>query len=163
MKKMLHTYHFEPISNEWSLVHAHNSLTANQLQLQVCVRDNSLLSRHLSSVPPIIADLLDIAVAVHVGDRASERQKGVISNFHIVLPVRCPEILSQSEIVEKLHDVLHWYTGCSWHFEFIRRQALGRNSEQKLTLPLSNDSSTSVLLWSGGRSEERRVGKECRL
>src|SRR5262245_9082895 len=69
--------------------------------------------------------------------------------IHIVLPVRHPEVFTHSSLLNRLSDVLSYYTDDQWSFSFHRRTTLGRPTELQIALPCHNES-TEVGLWSGG-------------
>jgi 7-cyano-7-deazaguanine synthase in queuosine biosynthesis len=136
----------------------HGSLRATDYRqcvsnyLQVSVDDSQLDLSSFNGVSSRIADLVDIAVAVYVADRLSVREGDTTCRIQISLPVRHPEVLNRKEIYEQLTDVLYWYTGDHWLFDFSERQGFGRPSELQRRLFLSNGFlyPLEVALWSGG-------------
>ena len=72
--------------------------------------------------------------------------------IHVVVPVRHPEILGSSQVSDQLSDILYWFTGDHWSFNFIRRTHGGRTAEPQMTMPLADALSepSEVALWSGG-------------
>ena len=152
MHMVNYLYEFEPITDQGARIYASSSLTTQKQELAVTVNDAALSKlRSRAYLPPIVADLLDIAAAVHVGDRVSERPSNGYCNIQIVLPVRCPAELSGKEVKERLTDILYWYTGYKWIFEFNERNAAPRKLEAPLLLPEPDELlPKEVSLWSGG-------------
>ncbi|MGB7440708.1 MAG: 7-cyano-7-deazaguanine synthase [Coleofasciculaceae cyanobacterium] len=100
--------------------------------------------------PSIIADLIDLAVAIHATDRLTiQHLRKEQTRLCVVLPVRHPELLSASVFQNKLSSLLEWATGSRWLFDFRKRLDSGRIIEQPLllsTAPYVGE----VTLWSGG-------------
>ena len=119
---------------------------------KVTIDDSQLLS--LRQVPGEVADLIDLAVAVYVADRLSIRQapRSHRTQIHVVVPVRRPEILRSSQVSDQLNNILYWFTGEHWSFDFTHRTYGGRTAEQQMPLALADALSepSEVALWSGG-------------
>ncbi|GFE72039.1 7-cyano-7-deazaguanine synthase [Chroococcus sp. FPU101] len=101
--------------------------------------------------PSPIADLIDLAVAIHATDRLTFqnlRQKQ--TRIRVILPVRHPELLSTTSLQEKLSDLLEWATGSLWLFDFNKRLDSGRIVEQQPLLEATDPYVDEVTLWSGG-------------
>ncbi len=145
-------YCFDAITDKPSKVQFTNPYTYNTHSLHIAVNDSQFLFKRHHQMPPEIADLVDIAVAVYVADRLSIPKSGMQRNIHIVLPVRHPEIFGSSQVGEYFKEVLHWYTNDHWSFEFIPRDIYGRQTEIQMCMPLTDNSAQSieVALWSGG-------------
>lgn len=73
-------------------------------------------------------------------------------SFRIELPIRNFDIFIRSDVCDLLNKTLAWYTNDCWHFEFSKRDVLGRNVEVQPRLPLGNPSPENIetALWSGG-------------
>jgi 7-cyano-7-deazaguanine synthase in queuosine biosynthesis len=150
MDELDYTYIFDDIGDISRQVSVIDHRENKQFAISVAVDDYQLLCQ--SRVPAEIADLVDLAVTIHVADRMSIRQEDFPCRIHVVLPVRYPEMFEQAHIIKCLRDVLYWYTGDYWVFEFKRRSTYGRRVELQNCISLTNDDSESVevALWSGG-------------
>lgn len=96
---------------------------------------------------PEVADLIDLAIAIHISDRLSFqdlRQEQI--RIRVVLPVRHPDSFNNQLFQKKLKDLLEWATGSNWIFEFQKRDAIDRLQP---SLPIA-PRDCEVVLWSGG-------------
>lgn len=113
------------------------------------------LARWLGPVPDHLADLLDVAAAVHVVDRLiprGENDSGAGNDawsrhLRIQLPVRDPGLWSQSIVKEALTDSLSFFTDDVWDLGFSYG-ARSRDTNVQGVLPIGG--STRVGLFSGG-------------
>lgn len=141
-----YTYIFDDITDQPSRVWVfeHRSKTGNIVTVKV-------VSDHLSwwsarQMVATVADLVAIGAAVYVADRLSIRPKEQGCTIKVVLPVRCPELLRETEVTELLSEVLFWFTGDNWQFEFKNRCL-----ERQMLLPVDvHKHFDEVCLWSGG-------------
>src|SRR5688500_8466574 len=147
-----YTFLFQPIQNHSTSVGLINHSEDRRDFFTVSMDDNSLPLSTFPIVSSINADLLDLALAIHAADRLIKRGKEVSFSFRVELPVRNPDIFMRSDIQDLLTKVLEWYTNDYWHFEFSKREALGRNVEVQAQIPWRNLSSKNIetALWSGG-------------
>jgi 7-cyano-7-deazaguanine synthase in queuosine biosynthesis len=120
--------------------------------LQVAVDDGQLSLIDYRSIPPLLADLIDIAAAVHMADRLSKGDGDMPRRMLLRLPIRVPEIRDRPSIHQKLQEILYWFTEDYWSFEFTPYCKLGRSAEINLRLPSFQESPcpSRVVLWSGG-------------
>jgi 7-cyano-7-deazaguanine synthase in queuosine biosynthesis len=125
--------------------------TGQVCDLQVAVDDNQLSLLNFKATSSLLADLIDIAAAVHMADRLSKSNGDMPRRILIHLPLRRREVFNTS-IQEKLQDVLYWFTEDHWSFEFIPYTKYGRPAQINIPLPLfqNTDQPTRVALWSGG-------------
>lgn len=118
---------------------------------QVEVDLAQLMRRAQRPLPSLVADLIDLALAVYVADRLTVRRADTAVTITVSLPVRHEELLGNSSSTQLLQDILYWFTGDRWEFEFIRRVKIGRSVENQMSLSLlSVDEPVEVSLWSGG-------------
>jgi 7-cyano-7-deazaguanine synthase in queuosine biosynthesis len=117
--------------------------------IRVRVDDAAFRYYAMPSVPPQLTDLVDIGLAIAAADRLSVRRSAMPCRIHIDLPIRHPEVFTHSSLLNRLSDVLFYYTEDQWSFSFRRRTTLGRATEVQIALPCHNES-TEVSLWSGG-------------
>ena len=144
-----YTFHFEPVLNSNGSVRFIDHSQCNDLTVGINVDDTEFRYRVKAEFPAIVADLVDLAVAIHTSDRLapqnlSEKQR----RLHVVLPVRHPELLSAEPFRTKLDDLLKWVTDSEWVFDFQRRIATQREVEHQ-SLPIAPQG-CEVALWSGG-------------
>ena len=120
--------------------------------LQVAVHDRQLPFINDQATTPLLADLIDIAVAVHMADRLSKNDGDMPRRILLRIPIRAPEIRDRLSIHKKLQEILYWFTEDHWTFEFTPHSKLGRSAEINNPLPLFQDTltPTRVVLWSGG-------------
>ena len=127
-----------------------------ELEHYYWVNDGQLSSAFGSNLPPRLADLVDLTMAIYYADRRAVRVRNPYAltgqrDFNLRLPVRDPELWSRDEVVEKLTDVLSWYTEDRWSFTFGPRQAPPRPSEAEPYLfPAPVQQPAVTVLFSGG-------------
>ena len=120
------------------------------------VNDGQLSGAFGSSLPPRLADLVDLAMAVYYLDRRAVRVRSphILTGqrgFNIRLPVRDLELWSRGEIAEKLTDLLYWYTEDRWSFTFTPHQEPPRPSEaEQYLFPSPVKQPAVTVLFSGG-------------
>ena len=120
--------------------------------LHVRLDDTQLSNVFNHPIPPHIVDLVDLGITIFTADRVAHRHNDVVHRIEIVLPVRCPDVLSREAFRHQLSDLLCWYTGDDWSFDFESRRSTGR--EVELQPRLLKDATSwfpdAVALWSGG-------------
>ena len=122
-----------------------------EVNVQVSIQHHAFKHRIQKDFPSIIADVIDLAVAVHAADRLTIQDLWQPQiQLQIVLPARHPEILNQSSIQQRLSKLLEWTTGKKWRFDFVERSELGRSIENEPRLWSSDPDVDEVALWSGG-------------
>ena len=140
---------FQPVLNSNGSVQFFDHSQNKKLTIGINVNDIEFKYRVKAEFPPIVADLIDIAVAIYTSDRLApqsltEKQR----RFHVMLPVRHPELLNAESFLTKLDDLLKWTTDSEWVFDFQKRIAPERLVEHQ-SLPLAPQG-CEVTLWSGG-------------
>jgi hypothetical protein len=145
-----YTLHFSSVLNSQGTVRFIDHSRDKDIHIGFSVDDGDLGYRVQQDFPPIIADLIDLAVAIHASDRlAFQNLHQEQSHISIVLPVRHPELLSAQLFQEKLEKLLEWTTGSRWIFDFQKRSDLERPVIGQSSLPLG-PKDCEVSLWSGG-------------
>lgn len=129
-----------------------NDGTNQHYTLQVAVDDEQLSFLRYQALPPLLADLVDVAVAVHMTDRLAKSTGNLPRHLLLRLPLRQKEVLDTPTIHEKLRDILYWFTEDHWSFEFLPYTSIGRPAQIRPPLPWEQAShaQTDVVLWSGG-------------
>jgi Queuosine biosynthesis protein QueC len=155
MKKIYHTQdrdytlRFEPLSNSNGTVHFIDHYKDEESTVGFTVDDREFGYRVQQNFPSIIADLIDLAVAIYALDRLAFQPLRQGQNcIHVVLPVRHPELLNTQTFQAKIENLLTWTTGSRWSFDFQKRTILDRLVEHQ-SLPIAPQG-CEVALWSGG-------------
>ena len=141
----------EPITSRQWLVRVARLPEFDFLTYKVNLYDDDLLWRNIADIPSIAIDLIELALAVYAVDRSIQPDELSYCRVEVKLPVRCPELLRQPEIHEMLGEILYWYTGYEWNFEFGKREQPGRGLEEPQLFDWRDESKPlDVALWSGG-------------
>ena len=84
------TYTFDHIGEQLKKgqLHLTDHATNQTRTLRVAVDDYKLPFKHHQATPPVLADLTDLAAAVHIADRLSKNQKDMPRHILIRLPIR---------------------------------------------------------------------------
>jgi hypothetical protein len=119
------------------------------------VDDQEIASRFSSAVEPMMADLVDIAVAVHMADRLAVRTLEApvnwSRNLRLRIGVRHPEKWNEPAFQKRIASLLRFLTEDSWSLEFSPLHDGRRPSEaQSHLFPRGRDVSFSASLFSGG-------------
>ncbi|MCB9437332.1 MAG: 7-cyano-7-deazaguanine synthase [Anaerolineales bacterium] len=148
------TFDFDGISDrlKYSKLHVINHANDRKFELRVSVDDKAFLNLRGLLLDAPIADLIDLAVAIHEADRWTQRDHDFPSVIHVRLPIRCLETFNTPELHAHLQQTLYSFTGDLWTFEFIRFPEQRRFAElQRPLWKTSNEGvHTEVALWSGG-------------
>src|SRR6266516_5878736 len=153
MSQLDYTYIFTELSDgytsvQWIHHHAHQS----SQMFRVRVDDQQFHWKRRYHLSALLADCVDLASAIAVADRLSNRKRYQSCSIQIRLPVGHSELFGCSPTLQYLQDILYWYTQDQWSFDFPPRSAYGRLAERQLSFlnPSSCDPPTEVALWSGG-------------
>ncbi|CBN53544.1 MULTISPECIES: 7-cyano-7-deazaguanine synthase [Kamptonema] len=148
--RRVYTLHFEPVVNSNGSVHFIDHSQGKELSVGINVDDEEFQYRVKADFPSVIADLIDLAVAIHAADRlAGQDLHREQRCLYVILPVRHPELLSAEPFRIKLEELLEWTTGSEWVFDFQKRIVPGRSVEQHSAIP-TVPRGCEVALWSGG-------------
>lgn len=140
---------FDAIENSNGSVHFFDREKGIKRTITITINDKEFSYRAIKDFPEIIADLIDVAVAIYASDRlVPQKQSEKQCRIRVVIPVRCPDRLNTERNREVLENLLQWATGSRWEFIFKKRNSLGRFSEQP-SLPIAPQK-CEVVLWSGG-------------
>ncbi|MBE9112912.1 7-cyano-7-deazaguanine synthase [Nodosilinea sp. LEGE 07298] len=146
-----YTLQFGDVLSRHGTVNLVDHINKTESKVGISIDDRAFQCRTQKEFPSIIADLIDLAVAVHVSDRlAVQNLRQQQTRIHAVLPVRHPEILNKNSFRNQLCSLLEWATGSRWTFEFSKRMNTGRIVEQQLLIESSDPYVDEVTLWSGG-------------
>jgi len=147
-------FEFNPISNSNGLIKfIDNSQNQEQL-IGFNINDKLFAYRVEKEFSSLMADLIDLAVAIYACDRLIPLSRYNLNKTQrrllVTLPVRHPELFNSDSFQQKLNDLLIWTTGNQWIFEFKKRQISGRFIEQQPLLFPTITENSEVVLWSGG-------------
>ncbi len=118
-------------------------------RVDLTVDDSTFLFRALASMPPLVADLVDLAAAILAADRLSpQKLDAKMRRIQLTVPVRERERLSSCSA--ELSALLSWASATNWEFEFVPRRAPMRTAEAVMLLPDLTPPDAEVVLWSGG-------------
>jgi 7-cyano-7-deazaguanine synthase in queuosine biosynthesis len=147
---MDYTYIFSDITDRHSEVQILDHQNSQQCNAIVSVEDDHLFWRYLPEMM-VVADLVDIGIAVYVADRLSVRRRDKACYIRVSVPVRDVKLFQQLEIVDQLQRALHWFTDDYWMFKFKPRSDYSRRSSRQIGLlhDVRSDA-VEVCLWSGG-------------
>jgi 7-cyano-7-deazaguanine synthase in queuosine biosynthesis len=121
--------------------------------------DSRLISPYGLTMPPIIADLLDIAAAIMWADRNCKRPKeygnfmserGWVRQYDLTLGVRKPDIWNTYSVKNTLTQLLTWLTEDIWNIQFQQQQHARRHSDLQSALFSTSPTDALIALYSGG-------------
>ena len=127
------------------------------LAAQYYLDDEDIARKFGHLVPSTLADLIDIAVAVHMADRLAPRRcrNSELAwwrrDLHVTVPVRRLGLWSSVEIQNALLETLRFLTDDDWSIKFSSRLESGRVSEtQHFLFAERFEGPTNLGLYSGG-------------
>lgn len=143
-----YTLDFGSVLNSHGIVRFIDRSRSKESTIGITVDDTAFKYRVQREFPSIVADLIDVAVAIHASDRlALQHLHQDQSRIYVVLPVRHPEVFKA--VRSKLENLLEYTTGSRWIFDFQRRVDPERSVVQQLSLSVVPEG-CEVALWSGG-------------
>jgi 7-cyano-7-deazaguanine synthase in queuosine biosynthesis len=124
--------------------------------LQAVIGSFALAEASGTTLPPIVADLVEVAGAIHVVDRSVRRPSPTSGNgswsrqLQVVLGVRRPDVWNSSGVSSLLVDLLTWLTDDVWTLNFVPRQAPAVAAEcVQFLFPMAAQAEC-IALFSGG-------------
>lgn len=141
-----------------------------QFDRSYVVGDVAITRAFGSALPPELADLVDIALAIYVSDRISRRRphhadRSLLNwtrRFDLTIPVRDVRRWHDVQLYQQVHDVLWFLTEDDWHIRFIER---GRGHHlavsQQALFPMPVERPVATALFSGGL--DSLAGLYCQL
>ena len=107
--------------------------------VEIALDDREFQYRDKQEFSSVVADLIDLAVAIHAADRlAFQNLRQEQTRIQIVLPVRHPEIMNTESFRSQLENLLEWVTGSRWLFDFSKRSDAERSVVQQSSLSLTS-------------------------
>lgn len=131
------------------------SQSGTEREMRYYVNDDAVSKLLGSSLDAVLADLVDVAAAIHIADRLAVRERatpeGWKRQFRIQVPVRCLSDWHRKDVEESLSEVLAFITGDGWDVQFSSRPGRPSSSERQLPLfPVDRSEPIRVNLFSGG-------------
>jgi 7-cyano-7-deazaguanine synthase in queuosine biosynthesis len=118
------------------------------------IQDQHIADEFSQKLPPLYADTIDLAVAVHCADRLGvrgNRKRGWGRTLRLNVAVRCLAFWQSAAIRDALFETLQFLTQDHWEISFEQKETELRVSESQEHLFDSADSQpTEVSLYSGG-------------
>jgi 7-cyano-7-deazaguanine synthase in queuosine biosynthesis len=139
----------------WSDGQSHCELGGPGTRAGFFVDDREIADEVACLLPPLMADLVDIALAVHTADRLALRTLDCSNNWsrHLELRicVRCPEMWRDVLRDGRLEKLLAFLTEDVWQMAFVpRRDTLRRSEVQDHLFGRNRENNVEVSLFSGG-------------
>jgi 7-cyano-7-deazaguanine synthase in queuosine biosynthesis len=146
-----YTLLFDSVMNSNGSVRCIDHSRGKENTIGIAIDDSGFGCRVQQEFPSIIADLIDLAVAIHATDRLTfQNLRQEQTRMCVILPVRHPELLNATPFQDKLSSLLEWVTGSRWLFDFQQRFDSERTIEQQSLLSSVDPYVSEVILWSGG-------------
>jgi hypothetical protein len=119
------------------------------------VDDSEIADQFSQVLEPLSADLVDIAVAVHMADRLALRDIELNNQWSrrlgVKISVRHPEVWQDATLKGRIESLLTFLTEDLWSLEFVaRRDALRSSETQAHLFPSVHNGKVEVSLFSGG-------------
>ncbi|HEY2495893.1 MAG TPA: 7-cyano-7-deazaguanine synthase [Candidatus Angelobacter sp.] len=121
------------------------------------IDDDSPARGLMSAVEPLLADLVNVAVSIHLADRLALKECFINDKL-----VRCHRLINlriavddcrlwrDEQILQRLRRVLGFLSQDTWSFDFVQRRERRQSEAQQLLFSASNLSNAEVALFSGG-------------
>ncbi len=107
-----YTLIFDSVLNSNGNVRFINHIKGKESTVGFIVDDKEFSYRTQVNCPSVIADLIDLAVAIYASDRlVSQDPRQKQSRLCMVLPVRHPELFNAESFRVRLEHLLEWATG----------------------------------------------------
>ena len=131
------------------------SAAATEVEMRYFVNDDAVAKLLWARLNASRADLVDVAMAIHIADRLAVRDAlryvRPERRFHIRVPVRQLALWQRPDVQKSLSEMLTFGTGDYWEIEFSQRDSRLRFAEQQDSLfAVRSDEPVRVNLFSGG-------------
>ena len=140
----------KPFAIQWGEMQASENSRNNVYD----VGDQRIANWLNQKLPPLFADAIDIAVAVHSADRLvlrGNKRGGWGRTMRLTLPVRCLSVWQSSSVRDSLFETLQFLTQDHWEVDFQQKEGEFRQSEtQEHLFEDSQIQAVEVSLYSGG-------------
>lgn len=128
------------------------STPAQVFDFEIRVRDDSLAGLGSGQIPSILADLVDLATAVHTADRVCANKANRVRNIDLVMSVRNLSCVESERIRRQIEECLFHFTHDHWSMRFVERKGYPRISELQYRHDFNATikQPSEIALWSGG-------------
>lgn len=147
------SYEFDfskPFAVQWGEMEVSEEPHNDAYELQ----DKHIADTLNKKLPPLYADAIDLAVAIHCVDRLSlrgTRKHGWGRDLRLRVPVRCLPVWQSATIRDALFETLQFLTQDNWQIDFNEKATAYRLSEsQEHLFGERPDQAVEVCLYSGG-------------
>ena len=120
------SYQFDfttPYAVEWGETEASYDAHKDAYDLQ----DKHIPDALNQKLPPLYADAIDLAIAIHCADRLSLRgtkKHGWGRDLRLRVPVRCLSVWQSAEVRDALFETLQFLTQDDWQIDFAQKTGL---------------------------------------
>lgn len=146
-------YSFDFASSPYAVVWGETH-SSTQHQDGYEIQDERIADQLSQKLPPLYADAIDLAVAVHCVDRLAlrgNRKRGWGRRLRLNVPVRCPSFWQSASVRDALFESLQFMTQDQWEISFEQKNAAYRSAETQEHIFAPSDAQTvEVCLYSGG-------------
>lgn len=116
-----YTLIFDPIVNSNGNVRCINRSKGKESNVGITIDDREFRCRVQQGFPSIIADIIDLAVAIHATDRLTiQNLRQEQTYICVCLPVRHPELLNTNSFQDKLSGYLNGLLEVDGYSIFVR-------------------------------------------
>ncbi len=139
--------------------HVEGDNTSAKLDQRYFIGDRVIAHAFSARIPAMLADLVDVALAVYLGDRLVPRRPRDADRYHLhwnrrlrlTIPVRDPGRWRAPALQARLRAVLAILTEDDWAFDFVPKTGPGRPAElQEYLFAARPDGPITAALFSGG-------------
>ena len=126
-------------------------------RVRFLLNDDSISYALMSTLDPVLADLVNVCVSVHLADRLALREKWISGrlvqcsrSLELRIPVDDPSLWSDPIVLERLNRVLSFLSHDNWSFTFVPRTHRRTSEAQHFLFRHSEYEGPIVSLFSGG-------------
>lgn len=149
-----YTFEFGDIGAKETLVHITNHLDGQRFDVRTQIDERNAFKavRRAPLDVECVSDLFTLATIAHVVDRMTVRHGDELCRIRIVASAWRPGVLASPKVSRRLREILSYYTGDIWHFDWRQRE---RNSQQPQPQYQADwKEPVEIGLWSGGMDSE---------
>jgi 7-cyano-7-deazaguanine synthase in queuosine biosynthesis len=140
----------KPFAVQWGETQTSSDLRSDAYDMQ----DQRIANSLSQKLPPLFADAIDIAAAVHCTDRLcirGSKRSGWGRDLRLKIPVRCLPVWQSASMRDALFETLQFLTQDHWQIEFDQKAGEFRQSEtQEHLFEGPEVRAVEVCLYSGG-------------
>lgn len=149
MHEFDYTFEFSDISFQETDVNItnHRKDQFSNIRVKIDVLSALKAIRQALSDVTHVSDIFTLATVIHVVDRMAVRHGDEVCHIYIKASAWHPDLLASSKVDQCLCEILNYYTGDRWHFEWRQRK---KNIPRSPQYQFDWSERTEVALWSGG-------------